>query len=425
MIKRKILVGTILSALANASFAGAFDVDYRAISTDPQSNTIQAELRVTNRQDDIDLSEVSINYFFTKEGSGFVGVADFSAVQGSLFRAITGNVGFDFSSSDRVSISFDAQSGILKKDDFVNLQFRIHKNDWTNHNQSNDPSFNGALVALTAVDTITVTGGIPSIADSGLIVESVETLRLTAPQDGKNAASFITFTPQSLAEFGGTSVLLQLDAELVALNDKGQGLDATAGDGVFSGLVTLDEQALQQSEATFQRKLANLASPSVTTFSGRSILATEPFVAEPLSSTTVTLADGSTAETIDADTVKDPTLPGLTDQGNTLMITDIDVVANKRFTYDPCNSDGTDNNVDPDADWSMKTLLSNLNNTELSDQEFIHEWLRNWIVDVNVNSTTIAARPEIKQYFAGWDGVNAGTLDTNNLPFRLSSIVWT
>jgi hypothetical protein len=117
-------------------------------------------------------------------------------------------------------------------------------------------------------------------------------------------------------------------------------------------------------------------------------------------------------------------IPFTGNENKMLGIHDPVVVANPSLTFDPCDTDGTGNNINPDNVWSFKALMANLNQgTGLTTQEFIHEWLRNWMTSHVVNGFTIPARIGVRDYFPGWNGVNASTLDINHLPFRLLAVM--
>jgi uncharacterized protein YfaP (DUF2135 family) len=141
--------------------AQAFEVQYMPFVREAVNPQIQAEIRVKNNENkDIPLSNLKIVYKYVKEGtSPLVGTVDQSSVVGfnySSYRTINSDIYFEFTNQEIV-IRFKPSAGILKDKDYVSVQFRVSKQDWSNHNQSNDPSFNGAITSLTTVSTISVT----------------------------------------------------------------------------------------------------------------------------------------------------------------------------------------------------------------------------------------------------------------------------
>lgn len=261
--------------------------------------------------------------------------------------------------------------------------------------------------------------------NTAVVIKKVTTLKLPALRDGKNSVAFVELTPESRAAVTDARLTVNIDGQAVNLNDLKEGLDAVSRDGIFTGLTNVNETELATNDEFFQRKLQTQASPQVIRFDGRSVLGRQAFTSGAKSpATTVVLADGTQAKVLDSAVANSGDLPALTNAAHTLAIRDPKVVAHPSFTFDPCNTDGKGNS-NPNADWSFKTLISNLNNpavTGLTNQQFAHKWLINWLSTNNVNGFAINARPNIKQYFPGWDGVNASTLNMDRLPFRLLAI---
>ncbi|MES2674638.1 MAG: hypothetical protein V4660_10380, partial [Pseudomonadota bacterium] len=272
----------------------------------------------------------------------------------------------------------------------------------------------------------------PSIASStAVVIKKVTTVKLPALRDGKNSVAFVELTPESRLAVGTTRLTLDINGQNVFLNDSREGLDAASGDGIFTGLTNVDETEMVNNDAFFQRKLQAQAAPQVLQFDGRSVMGRRSFTPVAKAPTTnVTLADGTQARLLDSVVANSGELPALTNAAHTLAINDPRVVAHPSFTFDPCNTDAKNNNVNPSAVWSFKTLISNLNDpikTGLTNQQFAHNWLINWLSSNTVNGFIIDSRAttatvNIKQYFPGWDGVNAATLNMDRLPFRLLAI---
>lgn len=267
----------------------------------------------------------------------------------------------------------------------------------------------------------------PSIATNpSVVIKKVTTAKLPALRDGKNSVAFVELTPESRIAVGSTRFTLDVNGQSVFLNDLREGLDATSGDGIFTGLTNVDETEMVNNDSFFQRKLQAQPTPQVVRFDGRSVLGRRGFTpVAKAPTTTVVLADGTQARLMDSVVGNSGELPALTNAAHTLAINDPRVVAHPSFTFDPCNTDAKNNNVNSNASWSFKTLISNLNNspvTGLTNQQFAHNWLINWFSNNTVNGFNIGARPNIKQYFPGWDGVNAATLNMDRLPFRLLAI---
>lgn len=265
-------------------------------------------------------------------------------------------------------------------------------------------------------------------------IRKLRLFKLERPtEEGFNAATLIQFERGQQSEIiERGQFVTQMDKVEIQFNDLGEGPDLERGDGIFTALTHIDFEALQRDEELFIRRVKEVEKPVIKTFSGRDVVATEPFQLEEAlrekekAGAREPIVLGGKLKAFPMPFLPDilKALPFTGDETKVLAINSTSVVSHPGFTFDPCNTDGTGNNVNPNNPWSFKTLMSNLNQgTGLTDQEFIHDWLRNWMVNSTVNSFILQARPNIVDYFTGWDGVNAATLDINNLPFRLIGIM--
>lgn len=265
-------------------------------------------------------------------------------------------------------------------------------------------------------------------------IDKLQLFKLERPtREGFNAATLIRFDPKQQSDIIERGhFVIQMDKIETVFNDLGEGPDVEKGDGIFTALTQVNFEALQRDEELFIRRVKDLEKPLIKTFSGRDVVATEHFQLEEAlrekeeASAQKPIILGGKLRAFPMPFLTDilKALPFTGDETKVLAINSTSVVSHPGFTFDPCNTDGTGNNANPNNPWSFKTLMSNLNQgTGLTDQEFIHDWLRNWMVNSSVNSFILPARPNIVDYFSGWDGVNASTLNINNLPFRLIGIM--
>ena len=275
----------------------------------------------------------------------------------------------------------------------------------------------------------------PTLAKLSLDVKSADVFLMEKPNKTANAITVVTLDKASQEKAPSEFTLLS-DNQVTVVNDLGKGADAKARDGQFSGFLMGDTGEIEKTQARIhkQLKLAQKVSKDAhlsRDFSGRTVTKTFKLDA---------LLEQQQRELIQKPRIigEIPVLPlipplppaqppALVQPENALAITDTSVVANNSVTYDPCNTDGTNNDVDPDAIYSFKTLISNLNDETApgrpTDQEFVHNWLSHWLNTSTVNNVNIPPRAGILDYFPGWDGVNASTLDMDKLPFRLLAIV--
>lgn len=251
-------------------------------------------------------------------------------------------------------------------------------------------------------------------------------------KEGFNAATLIQFEKNQRSEIlDDQRFETHMDKTKTAFNDLGEGADLEPGDGIFSAFTFIDFEELKKDEDIFLQRLEKSKRLVVKEFSGRSVVSSKTLTLDDLlknkkefSSQQIVLGQNVKAFPVNSILATLKTLPFTADEFKVLAINSTQVVAHPDFTFDPCDTDGTGNNGDPDKPWSLKTLLSNMNQgTGLSNQEFIHEWLRNWMVPSTVNGFLIPTRTGILDYFPGWDGVNAATLDIDTLPFRTTAIV--
>ncbi|SMF20011.1 hypothetical protein SAMN02745866_01240 [Alteromonadaceae bacterium Bs31] len=258
-------------------------------------------------------------------------------------------------------------------------------------------------------------------------------------ESGFNAVTMIEFerdAKHSVLKEG--SFVSVIDGKKILFNDFGKEADVREDDGIFSGFAKVDFEGIEKYDARLKQSLDRKDGFLIKTFSGRVVKKTRKtnfnelqFELEKqllqdslLNARELKLANGLVAFNRPSLSVLLSAIPFTADENKVLGINTPSVVAHPDFTYDPCDTDGTGNDSDPDAPWSFKMLMSKLNQgTGLSDQEFIHEWLMNWRVNGNINGFTINARPNIIDYFSGWDGANAATLDIDNLPFRLLAVM--
>ena len=282
------------------------------------------------------------------------------------------------------------------------------------------PWLNGGAFAVDAATTKrNIEAAPPEVSD-------LQVLKLKRPgKNGSNAAVFATFAGQQ----GASNVqTIMLNDKKIVLNDKGEAPDVASGDGVFTGFASIDSAKIAADVAAYQSRLTKQKSkPRVMRFAGRAVVEQADFdlrKAQESMSMKPALAANRGLIAFNRALFLPQTLAPTFDNSKVLAITDLSVVADQSRTFDPCNLAGKGTGVVNGA-WSFKTLMANMANTAVTGvttQQFIHNWLLNWMSNQTVNGFTINARPNIKSFFPGWDGVNASTLNVDRLPFRLLAI---
>lgn len=269
----------------------------------------------------------------------------------------------------------------------------------------------------------------------GLKADSADVFLLEKPTKTANAIAVVSLDKASREQAPAEFTLLN-DQQVTVLNDRGEGADAKARDGQFSGFLMGNIEEVEKTQARISQQLSlaqkfNKDVQQVRDFSGRSIRETHKLDAVLEQHKKLILEKPRLIGDIPVLPLIPPLPPtqppALVQPENALAITDTSVVANPNVTFDPCDTDGMNNDIDPDALYSFKTLISNLNDETApgrpSDQQFVHDWLSHWLANSPVNGFNIPPRMGILDYFPGWDGVNANTLDMDRLPFRLLAIV--
>lgn len=192
------------------------------------------------------------------------------------------------------------------------------------------------------------------------------------------------------------------------LADDGRGVDARAGDGVYTALGTLDQPAFRRS----MTQLAQSATAQPTTvFSARS---------KGLPAPPINTAGFQPGKPVAWMPWGEPTTISA---ARSLLVRDPSVVQDPSRTLATCG--GT--SLGP---WSFGYLMNQMANkslTGVSGAQFARQLLDTWTADRVVNGQTIAARPLITdRLITPWVTASGGPgapLDLSKAPFRLLAIV--
>ena len=109
------------------------------------ANAIAGTLEITNNgSSTVDLSDLKINYYFTKDGGSMVFDCYHAAVNSASgqYTALTDKTGGTFAScsgTDRdTCLTITVSSGSLAKGDTLTISFSCHRSDWQNMDLAND-----------------------------------------------------------------------------------------------------------------------------------------------------------------------------------------------------------------------------------------------------------------------------------------------
>lgn len=133
---------------------------YRVGETGTSTNAIRASLQLSSSSTvSIPLSELTVRYWYTSDGSSAQTVElDYAAMGKSNITTRVVPLSSPVTDADTYAeFSFGAGAGTLSASgNSGDIQFRIHKNDWSSYNQANDYSFTPSMTGYTANEKITI-----------------------------------------------------------------------------------------------------------------------------------------------------------------------------------------------------------------------------------------------------------------------------
>lgn len=303
-----------------------------------------------------------------------------------------------------------------------------------------------AVIALTAwaankqptdivVDAATASG-VPSRAealDAAMPPPTqVVIQRTSAFPDVGNVLVMVTLSSAQLARkvADGTRdfVTIGFQDHKVILRDDGQGGDTRAGDGIFTGIGSVDDADLQARASSDNNAIANRGSKQSPLFIGRTNVGNANPVAFDYASfqrgvavpfgPPVAFVQSEAATTSTAKAVVLGTNPF---QERVLMIRDLGVVTDPARTWDPCTGAGN-----PAGVWTFNHLMTQMANQPASGIDpaiFVEQWLGSWQVPQTINSHNVPARLQVNNVILNpWPKRPDGHIDLNQSSFRLLAI---
>jgi len=230
----------------------------------------------------------------------------------------------------------------------------------------------------------------------------------------------------------GTADFLTLGTteSTVMLRDDGDGGDVRGGDGLYTGIASVDVKELQERAAQDQQTLTANSGRLIPLFSGR----TASGVGKPEAFDFAGFSAGNAVRVRPAVafirpegtapppiTFNNPVVPGTnTFQDRVLMITDTDVTADTTRVWNPCNNTGNGSGV-----WTFNHLMTQMANqtaTGIHPSDFVKDWLENWTSPYTINGDPVPARSAMQDIIDQWP-VAGGKLDLTKSPLRLLAIV--
>ncbi|ADL52520.1 cohesin domain-containing protein [Clostridium cellulovorans] len=158
----------VLPSIPALAATSSMSVEFYNSNKSAQTNSITPIIKITNTSDsDLNLNDVKVRYYYTSDGTqGQTFWCDHAgALLGNSYVDNTSKVTANFvketasptSTYDTyVEFGFASGAATLKKGQFITIQGRITKSDWSNYTQTNDYSFDAS--SSTPVVNPKVTG---------------------------------------------------------------------------------------------------------------------------------------------------------------------------------------------------------------------------------------------------------------------------
>ncbi len=313
------------------------------------------------------------------------------------------------------------------------------------------------VLVLTALATVALAGGnlnrmVPAATTTS--TASPDALALAAPLP-QPAQVFIQKTT-AFPNLGNVLVTAQLTSdeiaakvadgtqdfvtiggpdETVILRDDGRGGDAVAGDGLYTGIASLDDATVAARAAADQAAIRANPGGTMPTFAGRVSTGSATPVAFDLTGynagravafgpavaflSSVSGVRASLLSSRAAQLPKGVVLGTDAFQEHVLMIRDLSVVQDATRTWSPCSGGN------PTGVWTFNHLMTNNANQAASGIDpaiYTENWLANWTTPPTINGHTVSAR-NIAPILSAWPKRADGHVDLTKSPFRLLAIV--
>lgn len=261
-----------------------------------------------------------------------------------------------------------------------------------------------------------------------------------------NVLVSVQLTPEQVSarQTDGTADFITIggsDAQTI-LRDDGRGADGKAGDGLFTGIATVDEASLAERAESDRTDLTNRGSGTSPLFAGRVIVGTdqqEPFDFEafragamvPLGPAVAFVEPESSLQSSGTGTTSKAVVLGTNPfQQKVLMITNTGVVTDPARTRNPCAHPGNGLPVGtPNGVWTFEHLMTEMANeadTGIPPAKFVEDWLLQWTDPHLINADNVVDRDRMLTLIARWRTESGGAgapLNLSIAPFRLLSIV--
>lgn len=193
-------------------------------------------------------------------------------------------------------------------------------------------------------------------------------------------------------------------------------LEESPGEGFFSAFAKLDMDSVEARFAAEKEMMQGEFDEMSLIFRGRSPVALTTASAFDIAS----LFEGALVN-LGAVTIHPPSKQQ--NWGESVFITDPQVVSDPSRTYDTCTQKG-----DACGPWTFCHLMTEMANeplTGISPEDFTQQWLEQWLDTYTVNGDSVDARAQMQQeIIEPWLAASGGDrLDLKKAPLRLLAIV--
>jgi hypothetical protein len=246
------------------------------------------------------------------------------------------------------------------------------------------------------------------------------TIQRRTSSDGLgNILITVTLSPDQLAakQADGTQdfVTLGHPDDPVILRDDGQGGDAVAHDGVFTGIGNADDADLQARASSDQSAIGTNTGP-IPSFVNRVLVGNVS--PRPFDYNSFNL--GKPVVIGFPVVFPNPASPTSQFQDRVLMIRDPAVVTDPNRTYNPCTDTGNSSGV-----WTFNHVMTEMANqqaTGIDPRDFVEDWLLHWVSNQTINTVNVPSRPQMQTLINLWKN-GQPKLDLRKSPLRLLAIV--
>ena len=159
----------ILTVVDTSIAKGSIKIQMYNGTTSAQSISLSPKFKIFNNgTTGVKLSDVKVRYYYTINGESDQNFwCDWSSIgssniTGTLVKMPAAKTGADY----YLEIGFASEAGNLAAGEYIEVQVRVTKSNWTNYTQTDDYSFEGS--AMSYVDWPKVTGYISSSLKWGI-----------------------------------------------------------------------------------------------------------------------------------------------------------------------------------------------------------------------------------------------------------------